>query len=85
MREKVDAVDYKYFIEPNIPSTPVTKELLDELKNNLPELKGDRYLKYIDKYNMSEYDAGVLSKSRDVSDYFEEVLEKIRDIILKKY
>jgi aspartyl-tRNA(Asn)/glutamyl-tRNA(Gln) amidotransferase subunit B len=32
MREKVDAVDYKYFIEPNIPSTPVTKELLDELK-----------------------------------------------------
>ena len=82
MREKVDAVDYKYFVEPNIPSTPVTKELLDELKSSLPELKGDRYLKYIDKYNMSEYDAGVLSKQRDISDYFEEVLESGVDTTL---
>lgn len=75
MREKVDAVDYKYFIEPNIPSTPVTDELLDELKSNLPELKGDRYLKYIQEYGMTEYDAGVLSKTRNVSDYFEKVLK----------
>ena len=75
MREKVDAVDYKYFVEPNIPSTPVTKELLDELKEELPELKGDRYLKYVQEYNMSEYDAGVLSKTRSISDYFEEVLK----------
>lgn len=82
MREKVDAVDYKYFIEPNIPSTPVTKELLDELKEELPELKGDRYLKYVQEYNMSEYDAGVLSKTRSISDYFEEVLKDGADLAL---
>ena len=82
MREKVDAVDYKYFIEPNIPSTPVTDELLDELKNELPELKGDRYLRYIDELKMSEYDAGVLSKTRAVSDYFEEVLKEGADVNL---
>ena len=82
MREKVDAVDYKYFIEPNIPSTPVTSELLEELKNELPELKGDRYLKYVQEYNMSEYDAGVLSKNRDISDYFEEVLADGADLSL---
>ena len=82
MREKVDAVDYKYFIEPNIPSTPVTEELLSELRNELPELKGDRYLKYVQEYNMTEYDAGVLSKTRSISDYFEEVLSYDTDLAL---
>ena len=82
MREKVDAVDYKYFIEPNIPSTPVTDDLLYELKSELPELKGDRYLRYIDELKMSEYDAGVLSKTRAVSDYFEEVLKEGADVNL---
>lgn len=82
MREKVDAVDYKYFIEPNIPSTPVTEELLDELRESLPELKGDRYLKYIQEYGMSEYDAGVLSKTRSISDYFEKVVSTGVDLSL---
>jgi aspartyl-tRNA(Asn)/glutamyl-tRNA(Gln) amidotransferase subunit B len=82
MREKVDAVDYKYFIEPNIPNTPVTSELLEELRSELPELKGDRYLKYIQEYGMSEYDARVLSKTRSVSDYFEEVLSDGADLAL---
>jgi len=74
MREKVDAVDYKYFVEPNIPSTPVEEELIKELKESLPELKGDRYLRYIQELGISEYDAGVLAKNREVADYFEEVL-----------
>ena len=75
MREKVDAVDYKYFIEPNIPPTKVSEELLNELKENLPELKLSRYLKYID-LGLSEEDAATLSKDRLVSDYFEKVIEK---------
>lgn len=82
MREKVDAVDYKYFIEPNIPSTPLTDEYLYELKKSVPELKLDRYLKYIEKYGMNEYDASVLSKERGISDYFESVIENGCDIEL---
>ena len=82
MREKVDAVDYKYFIEPNIPSTPLTDEYLSELRNSLPELKLDRYLKYVSEYGMSEYDAKVLSKERGVSDYFEEVISYGSDVLL---
>lgn len=82
MREKVDAVDYKYFVEPNIPSTPLSKEYLDSLRKTLPELKLDRYLKYIEKYNISEYDAKVLSKERPISDYFEEVLSFGSDVEL---
>lgn len=82
MREKVDAVDYKYFIEPNIPSTPLTDEYLSELRKSLPELKLDRYLKYVFEYGMSEYDAKVLSKERSVSDYFEEVTFYGSDVLL---
>ena len=82
MREKVDAIDYKYFVEPNIPSTPVTDDFLYELKKELPELKGDRYLKYIEKYKMSEYDAGVIAKNRKISDYFETLLDLGSDVEL---
>ena len=82
MRAKVDAVDYKYFIEPNIPSTPVTDDLLYELKSELPELKLDRYFKYIEKLGISEYDAAILSKERHLSDYFEEVISYGSDVAL---
>lgn len=74
MREKVDAVDYKYFIEPNIPSIPLSDSYLEELRKSLPELKLDRYLKYVEKYGLSEYDATILSKERKISDYFEALI-----------
>ena len=82
MRDKVDAVDYKYFIEPNIPSTPITDDFLYELKSELPELKLDRYFKYIEKYDISEYDATILSKERSVADYFESVISSGCDVSL---
>lgn len=82
MREKVDAVDYKYFIEPNIAPVPLSKEYLNSIRETLPELKLQRYQKYIEKYNLSEYDAGVLSSNRETSDYFEEVLSYGSDVSL---
>lgn len=71
MRSKVDAIDYKYFVEPNIPKYKVTKEWLDEIKESIPELAMDRKKKYIEEYGLSPYDAGVLVKEKDISDYFE--------------
>jgi len=82
MREKVDALDYKYFIEPNIPSTPITDELKYELKKEIPELKLERYLRYIEELKIDEYNASILSKDRSISDYFEEVLSYDTDIDL---
>lgn len=82
MREKVDAVDYKYFVEPNIPPVKLSDEYYEELRKELPELKLERYEKYINEYHLSEYDAGVLSSKKDISDYFEEVLSYGTDIEL---
>ena len=72
MRSKADAIDYKYFTEPNIPKYRITKELIEDIKKNIPMLATERKEKYIKEYNLSEYDAGVLVKSKKIADYFEE-------------
>ena len=75
MRSKVDAVDYKYFVEPNIPKYKISKEWLDEIKSSIPRLHLERKEDYIKNYNLSNYDAEVLIKEKEVSDYFEECLK----------
>ena len=75
MRSKVDAIDYKYYVEPNIPKIKLDKKWLDEIRKSIPELAMDRKKKYISEYNLSSYDAGVLVKEKAVSDYFEECVK----------
>ena len=75
MRSKVDAIDYKYFVEPNIPKFRITKEWLDEIRISIPELALDRKKKYIEQYGLSSYDAKVLVKEKNISDYFEECIK----------
>ena len=70
MRDKADAVDYKYFIEPNIPPIKVTDELLDEIRKNSPMLRLERKQKYMNEFNLSEYDSEVLVKVKENSDFF---------------
>lgn len=75
MRSKVDAIDYKYFVEPNIPKYKISKEYLEEIRNSIPELPYERKEKYISKYALSDYDATILVKDKNISDYFEKCLE----------
>lgn len=82
MREKVDAVDYKYYIEPNIPPVKLTESYLQAIKDTVPMLKLDRLKHYMNDYHLSEYDATVLSKNKDIADYFEEIISLGSDIEL---
>ena len=75
MRSKVDAIDYKYFIEPNIPKFKVRQEWLDEIRMLIPELPNKRKEKYIENYNLSTKDAETLVKEKDISDYFEKCIK----------
>ena len=75
MRSKEDAIDYKYFVEPNIPKYKISKEWLEEIRKSIPELAMDRKKKYMDEYNLSAYDAGVLTQIKDISDYYEECVK----------
>ena len=74
MRSKVDAIDYKYFVEPNIPKYKISKEWLEELRKEIPRLALERKQDYIKNYGLSSYDAEVLVKDKEISDYFEECL-----------
>ena len=75
MRSKVDAIDYKYFIEPNIPKYKLSKDWLDEIRNSIPRLAPERKETYMNEYGLSNYDATILVKEKDVSDYYEDTIK----------
>ncbi len=75
MREKVDGIDYKYYIEPNIPPFKITEELKKEISESIPKLQFERTEIYIKEYGISKYDAIVLVKEKDIADFFEETIK----------
>ena len=75
MRSKVDAIDYKYFVEANIPKMQISKEYLDEIKKEIPVLPYYRYKKYIQDYQLTEKEANQLIKDKNISDYYEKCIE----------
>lgn len=76
MRGKVDAIDYKYFIEPNIPKFKISDKLIDEVKSSIPPLANERKNKYISEYGLKPEDAKILVKEKNISDYFENVIKE---------
>lgn len=82
MRSKVDAIDYKYFIEPNIPKFKITSDWLDEIRKSIPELANERKEKYVSVYGLKEYDANIIVKEKSIADYFESVVESGANPIL---
>ena len=75
MRDKADAVDYKYFIEPNIPPFKIEKELIEEVRKTIPALQFERINKYMNEYGISKYDATVLVKDKEMSEYFDRLID----------
>ena len=75
MRSKVDAIDYKYFVEPNIPKYKIDSSWLENIKKDIPMMPKERKELYINKYGLSEYDANIIIKEKDYADYFEECLK----------
>lgn len=71
MRVKEGAADYRYFPEPDLPPFTVTNEWLEEIKSTLPEMPADRRKRYIDTYELPEYDAEILTQTLEMSDFFD--------------
>ena len=74
MRGKVDAIDYKYYREPNIPDIKLSKEFIDSVREVMPVLEYERKQKYTNEYGISIVDASTLTKDKKLSDYFEEII-----------
>ena len=71
MRDKEDAQDYRYFPEPDLVAIKLSDEYIENVRNNLPELPESRRERYLNEYNMSEKDVGIIVSSKYLSDLFE--------------
>lgn len=74
MRSKEEAHDYRYFPEPDLFPVVVTSEWKIQLSKALPELPDERKKRFIQIYNLPEYDAGILTQSKHLADYYESVI-----------
>lgn len=72
LRSKEDAMDYRYFPDPDLPPLHISDEFISERK--LSELPIDRRLKYLNEYKLIEDDARILSNDRTTSDFYEELV-----------
>ncbi len=72
MRSKEDALDYRYFPEPDLPPVILQDAWLKHVQEEMPELPASKEARFM-KAGLSAYDAGVLTSSREISTYFEEV------------
>jgi len=75
MRSKEEANDYRYFPDPDLPPLVVDEELVEQTRATLPELPEAKRHRFIEEYALSEYDAGTLTDSRELADYFENTVK----------
>jgi len=71
MRSKEEEADYRYFPEPDIPPVIVTKEKIDEMRKTMPEMIDEKAKRFVEQYNIKEYDAYILAYDKELAEYFE--------------
>ena len=71
MRSKEEAHDYRYFPDPDLVPLKLDKEWIEGLRGSVPELPAARVGRFVREYGLPEYDAGVLTVSKGIADYFE--------------
>jgi len=73
MRSKEHAHDYRYFPEPDLVPLRISERWLADVRSHMPELPAHKRARFIESYGLREYDAQVLTSTREISDYFEKV------------
>jgi len=74
MRTKEEANDYRYFPDPDLLPLALDEGLIEEVRKGLPELPDEKAARFSSQYGLSAYDAGVLTASRELADYYEDVV-----------
>ncbi|MBQ9854324.1 MAG: Asp-tRNA(Asn)/Glu-tRNA(Gln) amidotransferase subunit GatB [Bacilli bacterium] len=74
MRTKEDAIDYKYFTDPNLPPIKLDEDWINEIKAEIPRLQYERYSLYVNEYGVSRKDANTIIREKEISDYYEECI-----------
>jgi aspartyl-tRNA(Asn)/glutamyl-tRNA(Gln) amidotransferase subunit B len=77
MRSKEEANDYRYFPDPDLLPVVLTDEFVDDVRQTLPELPDAKAARFQSQYGLSEYDALVLTSSRELADFYEAVVAQV--------
>jgi aspartyl-tRNA(Asn)/glutamyl-tRNA(Gln) amidotransferase subunit B len=75
MRSKEYAHDYRYFLEPDLVPLTIPQQWIDEIRETLPELPQERRARFVRQYTIPDYDAAVLTASKPLAGYYEEVVK----------
>ena len=75
MRSKEEAMDYRYFHEPDLLQLYIPQSRIDEIQASMPESKAEKLVRFTKDYELPEYDAQVLTEEMELADYFEKVVE----------
>jgi aspartyl-tRNA(Asn)/glutamyl-tRNA(Gln) amidotransferase subunit B len=77
LRSKEEANDYRYFPDPDLLPVVIDSAFIETIRGTLPELPDQKAARYMEKFGLSAYDAGVLTASREMADYYEAVLSAL--------
>jgi aspartyl-tRNA(Asn)/glutamyl-tRNA(Gln) amidotransferase subunit B len=75
MRSKEEANDYRYFPDPDLLPVVLEESFIDAVRASLPELPDEKALRFQSQYGLSPYDAGVLTASAEMADFYESVVK----------
>jgi aspartyl-tRNA(Asn)/glutamyl-tRNA(Gln) amidotransferase subunit B len=75
MRDKEEAHDYRYFPEPDLPTLVIPQAVQEDIRSRMPELPDEKKARFVAAFGLSNYDAGVLTSSQELADYFEAVIK----------
>lgn len=76
MRSKEDAMDYRYFPDPDLPALVISDEIIKEIKKEMPELPDAKKSRYMADFAVSDYDATILTSDNVISQFFEEAIKE---------
>ncbi|MDO5755627.1 MAG: Asp-tRNA(Asn)/Glu-tRNA(Gln) amidotransferase subunit GatB [Tissierellia bacterium] len=79
MRHKEEGNDYRFSVEGDIPFTQLPEKFIENIKHQLPELPHDKMERFIDDYQLDDYDADILTRNKALADFFEDVTNKVKD------
>lgn len=79
MRTKEELNDYRYFPEPDLQPLHITDKYLQEIRATMPSLPQELYNRFVKEYKLPEYDAGVLTDTKEIALYFDELCKKTKN------
>ena len=74
MRSKEEAMDYRYFPEPDLPTLVISDERLEKVKGEMPEFADEKARRFVNEYKLHEMEAATLSSEQELAEYYEEIV-----------